>query len=46
MGDPGVDGRMILRWMFREWIVDWMEMSQNRGRWRAFVNAVMNFRVP
>jgi hypothetical protein len=48
LGDSGVDGRIILRWIFRKWDVgmDWIELTQYRDRWRALVNAVMNFRVP
>jgi hypothetical protein len=25
--------------------VDWIQLAQNRGRWRALVNTVMNLRI-
>jgi hypothetical protein len=47
--DPGVDGRIILRWIFRMWNgggMDWIDLAQDRDMWRELVNGVMNHRVP
>jgi len=46
--DTGIDGRIILKCIFRKWDggMDRIDVAQNRDRWGAFVNAVMNLRVP
>jgi hypothetical protein len=48
LGDPGVDGRIILKWIFKKWNggMDWIKLAQDRDRWWALVNAVINLRVP
>jgi hypothetical protein len=42
--DPGVDGKIILK--FETWHggMSWIDLAQDRDRWRAFVNAAMNLR--
>jgi hypothetical protein len=45
--DQGVDGRMGSEWILgrlaEECIMD--QLTQDRGRWQALVNTVMNLRV-
>jgi phenylalanine-4-hydroxylase len=44
LGDPGVNGRIILKCIFRKWVwgMDWIDLAQERDRWQALVNKVMN----
>jgi len=45
---PSIDGRMILRLIFRKWGggMDWIDLAQDRERWRKLENVVMNIWVP
>jgi hypothetical protein len=46
--DPGIDGRIILKWILQKWEgdTDWIDLAEDRDRWRAFLNAAMNLQVP
>ena len=48
LGKPRLDGRIILKRIFDWWDggIDWIDLVQDRDRWRAVVNVVMNLRVP
>jgi hypothetical protein len=48
LGDTDIDGRIILKRIFKKWDggMDWIKLAQDRDRWLALVNAVMNLRFP
>jgi hypothetical protein len=46
LGILGVDGRIILKWILWKKGLEWIHMGKDRDLWRAFVNMVMNLRVP
>ena len=39
--DPGIDGKVILKWVLEQWngSMGWIDVAQDRDRWRAVVNA-------
>jgi hypothetical protein len=46
--DQGVDGRMGSKWILGRLVcrvVEWIHLAQDRDRWRAVVDAVMNLWV-
>ena len=45
--DLDVDGRIILKGILKKWdrCVNWIDLTEDRDRWWAVVNAVMSLRV-
>jgi len=49
LGRPGIDWRIILRWIYRKWDVRvWtgIYLAEDRDRLQALLNVVMNLPVP
>jgi hypothetical protein len=47
--NPGIDGRIIFQMDLQEvgcGCMEWIELAQDRDRWRVSMNAVMNIRFP
>jgi len=46
--DPGLDRRIILRWIFTKWDggMDWIDLAQDRDMMAGTCEGVMNLRVP
>jgi hypothetical protein len=47
--EQDVGGWTTLKWILDRYVgcdgVDWIDMAQDRGQWRALVNTVLNLRV-
>jgi hypothetical protein len=48
LGRPRLQRENNIKMYLQEvgWGIDWVKLAQDRGRWQALVNAVMNLRVP
>jgi hypothetical protein len=47
--DQGIDGIILLEWNLNYsvvWRLMWMDLAENKDRWWAFLNKIINFRFP
>jgi hypothetical protein len=47
--DEDVGWWIIIKWIFEKWDggdMDWIDLAQDRGQWRALVNTVMSLQLP
>ena len=47
MEEPSREGRIMLKWICNKLDdgIDWIDLAEDRDRWGALVNAVMNLRI-
>jgi hypothetical protein len=48
LGDVGIDGSIIFKWLLKKMVCGWgLDSCGSRyGLWQALVNMVMNLKVP
>ena len=45
MGDLGIDGRILLKWILKHWwvgVMDWIDLAENWEWWWPVVNVAVN----